>query len=106
MGIEELRAAWNAQADQYNQWDDLGLDEIVAFAQEVEREQARHDAADTEAERMRNALAELARYFTSSNSVPVERATILAKDFWRITALTPNELNSGAAEGGPAGMEG
>lgn len=28
MGIEELRAAWNAQADQYNQWDDLGLDNV------------------------------------------------------------------------------
>ena len=38
MGIEELQAMWNAQADQYNSWDELGLDEIVAFAQEVERE--------------------------------------------------------------------
>ena len=38
MGIEELQAMWNAQADKYNSWDELGLDEIVAFAQEVERE--------------------------------------------------------------------
>lgn len=35
-------------------------------------------------------LDELARYFTSGNSVPVERATIRAKDFWRITGKTPN----------------
>lgn len=43
-----------------------------------------------EIERLRHAMGELARYFTSGNSVPVERATILAKDFWRITGLTPN----------------
>ena len=43
-----------------------------------------------EIERLRTAQSELARYFTSGNSVPVERATILAKDFWRITGLTPN----------------
>ena len=38
MSIDELKAAWNAQADKYNQWDELGLDEIVAFAQYQERE--------------------------------------------------------------------
>ena len=38
MGLEELEAAWNANADRFNQWSELGLDEIVAFAQEVERE--------------------------------------------------------------------
>lgn len=42
--------------------------------------------------KQRDALNELARYFTSGNSVPVERATILAKDFWRITGLTPNKI--------------
>lgn len=36
-GIRELESAWNAQADNFNQWDELGLDEIVAFAQKVER---------------------------------------------------------------------
>ena len=35
------------------------------------------------------ALEELALYFTSENGVPVERATILAKDFWRITGMKP-----------------
>ncbi len=38
----------------------------------------------------RDALNELALYFTSGNSVPVERATIRAEDFWRITGLTAN----------------
>ncbi|MEQ9131123.1 MAG: hypothetical protein RJQ08_13555 [Salinisphaeraceae bacterium] len=42
-------------------------------------------------ERLEGSLAELARYFTSGNSVPVERATIKANDFWRITGMTPNE---------------
>ena len=42
-----------------------------------------------EIERLQKAQYELARYFTSGNSIPVERATILAKDFWRITGLTP-----------------
>lgn len=41
--------------------------------------------ASAELERLRNAVAELTRYFSSGNDVPVERATILAKDFWRIT---------------------
>ena len=35
----------------------------------------------------REALQELARYFTSGNSVPIERATIRAEDFWRITGM-------------------
>ena len=34
MKLAELEAAWNAQADPMNQWSELGLDEIVAFAQE------------------------------------------------------------------------
>jgi hypothetical protein len=48
-------------------------------------------AAD-EIDRLRAALAELAKYFTSGNSVPVERATILAKDFCSITGMTPNVI--------------
>jgi hypothetical protein len=31
--VEDLKQEWNAQADQLNQWDELGLDEIVWFAQ-------------------------------------------------------------------------
>jgi len=36
------------------------------------------------AEKLEKALAELKRYFTSGNQVPVERAIIRANDFWRI----------------------
>ena len=38
MNIELLEKLWNASADQHNQWSELGLDEIVYFAQKVERE--------------------------------------------------------------------
>ena len=33
MGIDELKKLWNAQADLMNGWDELGIDEIVEFAQ-------------------------------------------------------------------------
>lgn len=36
--MDSLKEAWNLQADQHNQWDDLGIDEIIEFAQKVERE--------------------------------------------------------------------
>ena len=29
MTLDELEAAWNAQADQHNQWCELGLDEMA-----------------------------------------------------------------------------
>lgn len=32
--VEDLKHAWNSEADNYNQWDDLGLDEIIEFAQQ------------------------------------------------------------------------
>jgi hypothetical protein len=32
--LDELKALWNSQADQMNQWNELGIDEIVAFAQD------------------------------------------------------------------------
>jgi hypothetical protein len=33
LGIEDLEATWNAQADAFNSWDELGIDEIVWWAQ-------------------------------------------------------------------------
>ena len=33
LSVEDLRNAWNEQADQFNSWDDLGIDEIVWWAQ-------------------------------------------------------------------------
>lgn len=32
--IDQLKQEWDSQADKFNQWDELGLDEIVHFAQE------------------------------------------------------------------------
>jgi hypothetical protein len=34
LGIDELRHSWNEQADAANSWDELGLDEILCFAQQ------------------------------------------------------------------------
>jgi hypothetical protein len=34
MTLDELEVLWNETADRYNQWSELGLDEIVAFAQQ------------------------------------------------------------------------
>lgn len=48
MGLDDLKAAWNAESDWQNKWGDLGIDEIVAFAME----QARKESAD-EIERLR-----------------------------------------------------
>ena len=33
LGIEDLQTDWNAQADAFNSWDELGIDEIVCWAQ-------------------------------------------------------------------------
>jgi hypothetical protein len=33
LGIEDLQTTWNAQADAFNSWDELGIDEIVWWAQ-------------------------------------------------------------------------
>ena len=32
MTYDEIRTAWNAQADEHNQWDDLGEDEKIEWA--------------------------------------------------------------------------
>ena len=36
--IEQVITAWNAQADDFNQWESLGLDEQIEFAQQLECE--------------------------------------------------------------------
>ena len=43
----------------------------------------------TECEQYKKSLETLAQYFTSGNQIPVEKATILAVDFWKITGMTP-----------------
>jgi hypothetical protein len=49
MKLDELEARWNANADKSNQWSELGLDEIVAFAQ--------HECLVEAAERFEGALS-------------------------------------------------
>jgi hypothetical protein len=34
LSIDDLRDAWNAQSDAFNSWDELGIDEIIWFAQQ------------------------------------------------------------------------
>lgn len=50
--VAELEALWNAQADEYNQWSTLGLDEMIAFAQlenwTTKMDQAAEDDPQTE----------------------------------------------------------
>lgn len=48
MKREEIIAAWNAQADEFNQWDELGEDEKLAWAMRLEREACAQEA-DAEA---------------------------------------------------------
>ena len=36
--LEMLVRLWNEQADEYNQWHDLGLDEMLEFSAAVERQ--------------------------------------------------------------------
>ena len=38
MTIDDVKAAWNAQADELNQWDSLSADERVEFAIRVVEE--------------------------------------------------------------------
>ena len=38
MNRQEIIDSWNAQADEYNQWDDLGEDEKLDWAMQMERE--------------------------------------------------------------------
>lgn len=37
MTLKEIEAAWNSDADEYNQWDSLGYDEMMEFAQKQAR---------------------------------------------------------------------
>lgn len=51
------------------------------------------DKYDKEINRLNKIINDLSLYFTSGNSIPVERATILAKDFWRIVESLPKEVS-------------
>ena len=47
MNIDEIIAAWNAQADYMNSWQHLGEDEKLEWAMKLEREECAKLAATT-----------------------------------------------------------
>lgn len=49
--LDELKAMWNAKADRFNRWHDIGMDEIVEFAQAVERAECSKEIESLIAER-------------------------------------------------------
>jgi hypothetical protein len=46
LSIDDLRDAWNAQSDAFNSWDELGIDEIIWFAQQQAAEAAKKVSQD------------------------------------------------------------
>ncbi|MCP4100532.1 MAG: hypothetical protein GY750_03775 [Lentisphaerae bacterium] len=63
-------------------WEDFTND-ITGF-EKIREDDLPLDRLKSEVDDLRAAIAELERYFTSGNNVPVERATIKADDFRRI----------------------
>lgn len=65
---------------------DIRVAEAAAeqHSSKVEELTAQLEKVQLDALRFQTAVAELALYFTSSNSVPVDQATIKTTDFWRI----------------------
>ena len=64
--------------------------EAAALKAKAESElQAKLDKAEAQNRAYHRALAELALYFTSSNSVPIDQATIKASDFQAIVRNLP-----------------
>ena len=59
MTYEEIRQAWNAQADENNQWNDLGEDEKVEWAARLgaEKERAARQAAQAEVAELKERIA-------------------------------------------------
>ena len=59
MKYEEIRHAWNAQADEFNQWVELGLDEKVEWAARLgaAKERAARQAAQTEVADLKERIA-------------------------------------------------
>jgi hypothetical protein len=67
--------------DEYIRCEYDGEEEDITFAAYTKMRQ--------HAQYLSNCPDELKLYFTSGNNVPVTRATILAKDFWRIIGEEP-----------------
>ena len=61
MKYEEIRHAWNAQADEHNQWDELGEDEKIEWAARVTvvKERTARQAAQAEVADLKGRIARL-----------------------------------------------
>ena len=59
MKYDEIRHAWNAQADEFNQWVELGLGEKVEWAARLgaAKERAARQAAQTEVADLKERIA-------------------------------------------------
>ena len=59
MKYDEIRLAWNAQADEFNQWVELGLGEKVEWAARLgaAKERAARQAAQTEVADLKERIA-------------------------------------------------
>jgi hypothetical protein len=96
LGIDELRDAWNAQADAANSWDELGMDEILCFAQQQALARWGHPAVAAGAA-TRPALV---RYGVCWEGIPSNQLLVPMDDgYW-----TPWHLAAAApAQSSPAG---
>ena len=91
MTLDELEAAWNAQADPFNQWEELGIDEIVAFAQQ----QALIEAAEA-FEGTRAFNWSCARTYENGSSIGGElRLMAHERDIWTWEGATVTTLKLG-----------
>ena len=59
MTYDEIRFAWNAQADEHNQWDELGEDEKIEWAARVAvvKERTARQAAQAEVADLKGRIA-------------------------------------------------
>ena len=59
MKYDEIKTAWNAQADEHNQWDELGEDEKIEWAARVAvvKERAARQAAQAEVAGLKERIA-------------------------------------------------
>ena len=88
--LDELEAAWNAQADAFNSWDELGIDEIIWFAQQ--QALARAALAQPEPEVAGPSDEELEALAQELDDVPVQAVFAFARAVlarWGRPAIEP-----------------
>lgn len=72
--LDELKAMWNAKADRFNRWHDIGMDEIVEFAQEVGRAECAREIAALP--HLIQALNDIIEYYPNSLASDWAKAAI------------------------------